>query len=133
MLIVRDGALEDTLTDIQNFNIELDVELISRGYLGETSERKDEIYKGTKFDFEMHTHTQDYLSFFEAIRNRAKRLTPDTIFNITTVLNYPNGDTPTRLLPDCHFGPLGDKTPSRGEYKTSKVQGEVGDDTVTLS
>jgi hypothetical protein len=133
IIIVRDGSLEDTLTDIQNFNMEDDFELIGKGYLGEPTDRYDEVYKGTKFDFEIHTHSQDYLTFTKAIRDRAKRVTPNTVVNITAVFNYPNGDAPTRLLPDCHFGPIGDKTQSRGDYKTGKFQGAVGEPVDTLS
>ncbi len=133
IVIVRDGSLEDTLTDIQNFNMEDDIELIQKGYLGEPSDRYDEVFKGTKFDFEIHTHSQDYLAFTQAIRDRAQRKTPDTIFNITAVFSYPNGDTPTRLLPDCHFGPIGDKVGSRGDYKTNKFTGAVGEPVDTLS
>jgi hypothetical protein len=133
ILIVQDGSLADTLTDIQNFNMEDDFELIQKGYLGEPTDRYDEVYKGMKFDFEMHTHTQDYLTFVGAIRQRAQRIVPDTVFNITAVFNYPEGDTPTRLLPDCNFGPVGDKVNSRGDYKTNKFQGAVGQPVDTLS
>lgn len=126
ILIVQDQELQSTLTDIQNFNIEDLLEIISKGYLGEKTERKDYIYKGSKFDMELNLHAQDYFAFRQATINKAQRITPDVLFNITCILNFPNGDTPEVLLPDCSFGPMPMNVTSRGDYVKVKIQGEVG-------
>ncbi len=126
ILISVDDDLQTELTDIQNFNIELDIELLEQGYLGEGNSRYDEIFKGAKFDFEMHTHSQDCLVLAQAVLDRASRKTPNTVFNIVATLSYPNGDTPVVTLPDCHFGALPINIPGRTEYVKIKVQGAVG-------
>jgi hypothetical protein len=133
ILIIRDGALEDTLTDIQNFNLEVQVELKVAGYLGEKNNRKDDIYNGVKFDMELHLHTQDWFTFMNALLDRSRRNTPDVVFNITAVLSYPNGDTPTVLIPDVHFGALPHNISSRGDYVKVKLEGEANDFSVQLS
>jgi len=71
ILIVRDGNLEDTLVDIQNFNLELEFEIKTQGYLGEKTNRRDMIFNGAKFDMELNLHTEDYLSFLLAMKNKA--------------------------------------------------------------
>lgn len=133
ILIVRDSVLENELTDIMNFNAEFTMEQIAQGYLGEKTERHDDIYKGTKGDFEMHTHSQDWLTFAVAIKNRAQRNTPDAIFNISAVMSYPNGQTPTVLFPDVKFGPIPITVGARGEYKKIKIDFVCDDFEVQLS
>jgi hypothetical protein len=133
LLIVRDGALEAELTDIQNFNAEFMLEQLAQGYLGEKTERHDEIYKGTKGDFEMHTHSQDWITFLAAIKDRAQRVTPDTVFNISAVLAYPNGQTPVVFFPDVKFGAMPLSVGSRDDYKKIKVDFVVDDFQITFS
>lgn len=125
ILLTRDNNLEDTLTDIMNFNLEYEYEVKSQGYLGEKGERKDFILKGVKFDLELHVHTQDYIPFAEAVRKKATREAPDVIFNITAVLSFPNGETPTYTIPDVVFGPMPLNIGGRGEYVKIKIEGEA--------
>lgn len=133
ILFVRGGTLEDTLTDTQDFEFELDIELISKGYLGEKTNRYDEIFNGVKFNGTIHTHKQDWIPFAGAIVSRAQRDTPDVVFNISAVLNYPNGDTPNVLLADVHFGAIPVTTRSRNDYVSMKIQGATSDFTPTTS
>jgi hypothetical protein len=130
VLIIRAGALEDTLTDIQSFNMEVQLRVLSQGYLGEKNNRKDDIYDGFKFDMELNIHTEDYFNFLGAILDRARRNTPDVQFNITGVFSFPNGQTPTLLLPDVHFGAQPIQIGSRGDYVKIKLEGEGNDFTV---
>jgi hypothetical protein len=127
ILIVQDSVLQDTLTDIQDFNGELELEIKSQGYLGEKSNRKDEIFNGVKFDMSIHMHSQDFFVFQQAIVSRAKRITPDTVFNISGVFSFPNGDTPIMLFPDAKFGPQPLSISSRGDYVKAKIAGECDD------
>jgi len=124
VLIVRDGALEASLVDVRNFNFAHQLEIQSQGYLGEKSERKDEIYKGVKGSMELHLHNQEFIAFEQAILDRAQRNTPDVIFNITSVLSFPNGQTPTFLFADVKFGEIPHDFPDRAEYVSVKLDFE---------
>ncbi len=133
VLITRDGALEDTLTDIIDFNVELEMEIKSQGFLGEKTNRKDDIFNGAKFDLTLQLHKQDWFNFSAAIVARAKRETPDVVFNITAVFSFPNGETPSRLLPDVKFGAIPINVTSRGDYVKVKLSGECDDISDQLS
>ena len=133
ILIVVDGVLQSTLTAISSFNIELELEVISKGYLGEKTERKDTVYKGIKFDGELNPFTEDVFTFAQAVLNKAKRLTPDVLFNITGVFSFPNGDTPELMLSDCSFGAIPINLSSRTDYAKIKFQGEASDIDIELS
>lgn len=127
ILITDDGNLEDTLTDIQNFNLEAQFEIKAQGYLGEKTNRKDEVYNGCKFDLELNLHKQDWFNFQQKIKDRAQRNTPDVVFNITGVFAFPNGETPTLLIPDVHFGAQPLSVSARGDYVKVKLEGEADD------
>lgn len=124
--IINDGVLEDTLTSIQSFNDEDMLEIKQQGYLGETSNRGDDIYNGTKFDFELHLQSQAWFNFKNAILDRAKRRKPDLVFNVTVTYFFPNGDTPTITYPDVKWGPIPKTVASRGDYVKVKMEGFVG-------
>jgi len=124
---VQDSVLQDALTDVQDFNSEAELEIKSQGYLGEKSNRKDEIYNGVKFDLSLHMHTQDPFLFQFNIVQRAKRITPDTLFNISGVFSFPGGDQPVFLYPDAKFGSQPLAVSSRGDYVKLKISGECDD------
>lgn len=133
ILVVVDGELQDTLNAISNFEGELEFEVISKGYLGEKTERKDMVFKGVKFNFELNPYTQDVLTLAKAMRDKAQRITPDTVFNITGLFQFPNGDAPELLFNDCSFGPLPIGAGSRTDYVKIKVAGECSDVDIELS
>jgi hypothetical protein len=122
ILITVDGEVQSEITDLQNFGITPQTELIQQGYLGETTDRYDEIFKGAKGDFEMHTHSQDFVTLEKAIIDRARRKTPDVVFNIVATLAFPNGDTPTITLPDVKWGPMANTVPNRADYLKIKME-----------
>jgi hypothetical protein len=133
VLVTQGGVLQDTLTDIQSFEVEAQFEIKSMGYLGEVSNRKDEIYNGCKFTMELHLHTQDWFNFQQQIKNKAQRLSPSLIFNISSVLSFPNGQTPSLTIPDAHFGPNPLSISSRGDYVKVKLEGESSDFVLQLT
>lgn len=133
ILVVTDGVLEAELTDIRNFEYESQLEIKSMGYLGEKGNRKDDVFNGVKGSFEMHLHAQDWWAFKQKIIDRAQRKTPDTIFNISGVFAFPNGETPTVTLPDVKFGPIPTNVPERGDYVNVKLEFECETEDVQAS
>ncbi|GAC1476157.1 MAG: hypothetical protein PVSMB8_02600 [Vulcanimicrobiaceae bacterium] len=127
MRIVTDGALEDTLVNIQKFNHTREFELLEKEYLGELTGRKDEIYKGVKGSFEMHLHTARWEQVKELIKTRSQRKTPSIVFDIVQVLQFPSGETLKRIFPDIAFGPIEEDASARGDYVHVKVQFATSD------
>jgi hypothetical protein len=107
-----------------SFNFEAEMETLSQGYLGETTERKDDIFKGMRGKMEIHLEAQDYLRFAQEVIYRSQRRTPGVVFNIQSTLNFPNGQRPRVLLEDVFFGPLPVDIGSREDYVTASVDFE---------
>ena len=133
VLIVRGGVLEAELTDIQSFTFEPLFEVKDQGYLGEKTNLKDDIFNGCRFDMELHMHSDDWWRFLNAMRDRAQRRTPDLVFNISGVLSYPNGQTPTLTIPDAFFASSPTSIATRGDYVTVRLEGQASDYEVAFS
>jgi hypothetical protein len=125
--------VQATITEISNFNGELSFEVISKGYLGEGTMRKDMIYNGAKFDFEVNTFTADVWTLVATIKALATRQAPNNSINISGVFLYSNGDIATMLWNNCQFGPIPVSIPGRNEYVKHKFQGESDDVVVSTN
>lgn len=121
VMLVVDGAAQSTLTDIQSFEMMLDFETLEEGFLGEKSNRFDEVYKGVSGSMEMHNSSPDTFTFFEKVKQRAQRQSPGTIVNVKATMNYPSGERRRVILQDVFFDPMGIAFGSRTDYGTTKL------------
>jgi hypothetical protein len=122
LLFTQDGDLLDTLTDIQQFESSAEMETKIQGYLGERSNRTDEIYNHTTLNWTMHIHRATWFTIQQAMIARAQRITPDIVFNVTEVYAFPDGSTVTVTYPDIKFGKQTSTVGSRGDYVTIKCE-----------
>jgi len=120
--IIRNGVVETELTDIQNMEITWDLELLDEGYLGETTNRKDDVFRGMSGRMTLHMEGDGPFEFVNALVNRARRKVPMFSVDILTVLKFPGGSSPKINLPDCRFGGVPMGFQERGEYVTIDLE-----------
>jgi len=116
VLIISDGRPRASLFAIRSFEITLQHEIMSEGYLGETTNRRDAIFNGVQGRMEAHVESREFLDFFFEVVNKARRRTPGSQINIKATLNFPNGDRPRILIPAVEFGSLPLNFGSRSDY-----------------
>jgi hypothetical protein len=105
------------LEDVLSFEAELQLEILSEGYLGETGERKDDIYKGVSGTCELHLEAQDYFRFTQRVQDRAERRTAAAgVFNATASFQFPNGQRPRLTFENIFFGGLPIRVPEQSGY-----------------
>ncbi len=114
--ITEGGALLETLTDIQNFEMAGILEVITENYLGETSDRKDEIYRGYRGSMSLHFSNRTVLDLMRRIIDRARRRVAGVVINIKATLQFPAGDRVSVVLEDCFFGEIPLSFGSRSDY-----------------
>lgn len=131
IVIVRGGVLESTLTAIRSFEITDNYTLISQGYLGENTERKDFIFTGSAFNLEAHLSKRDWYAFKKALRAKARRETPAVVFSISGIFTFPDGTQVAETLPNCSFGDQPQTIGSRSDYVTIRLTGAVGESDIT--
>lgn len=122
LLVVRDNVLEDTLTNFQDAEVTIDSEIIEKGYLGEKTNRHDDIFNGVKGKLTLHLHDQAYLNYILGVIARQKRDTPDTIINVSMTLAFPSGQTPTLVVPDAKFGNIPITAGNRNDYVATVLE-----------
>lgn len=118
VLLVVDGVVQDTVTDVRSFEVASKMEIKEEGYLGEKTNRYDDVFNGIRGRIEFHFENSDVFDLIKSVVDRAKRRTPGTQINIKTTLNFPNGDRPRVLVSDCYFGEMPISFGGRADYGT---------------
>jgi hypothetical protein len=116
LTIFRSGQMENTLTDVVSFNATFKFEKLPQRYLGETTIRYDEIFGGVEGKVKLHLHSEAFTLYIQAVEARARRQQPTTVFNFTTTLTFPNGDSPVFTFPDVKFGDIPLDVPGGKEF-----------------
>jgi hypothetical protein len=116
VLIIVDSVQQDTITDVKSFEVAFQTEVLTEGYLGETTNRKDEIFNGVKGKMTLNFENQAIFTLFQSIIDRAQRRTAGTQINIKAALNFPNGERPKIFINDVFFGELPMTFGGRSEY-----------------
>ncbi len=117
VVMVSPSGTETSLSDVQSFEVEPQMEVLSEGYLGETTERKDDIFKGCSGSMEINLESADFFKFQQAVIERSQRRTPAAArFNVISTLAFPNGERVRILLEDIFFGAPPVNVGSREDY-----------------
>jgi hypothetical protein len=132
VLIVVNGQVKDTITDVRSFEMEAQLEVLKEGYLGETTDRRDDIYRGVKGKISLHFENSDVLSLMRDLIDRARRRTPGVAVNIKASINFPGGQRTRVMLPNVFFGPIPMNFGGRADYGTIDLDFE-GEDFKVIS
>ena len=111
--------------DVSSFEAELQMEILREGYLGETVDRRDDIYRGVSGRAELHLENQAYLSFTQLVQDRAERRSPAAgVFNATASFAFPNGQRPRLTFENIFFDAMPIRVSDRGSYVTVTIAWE---------
>lgn len=130
--LTRNGVLERTLTAIKSLTFTPKMDILREGYLGEKTDRRDNIYRGAAVELTFHPESSDALSLIAFIVARAKRDAPEATshVNVVFVAAFPNGQRPRISVPDVKFGDIPFNMPARDQYVDMKLSGEAEDFTL---
>ena len=104
MLVVAGGQPIDAISTIKDFKFEFEMETKDEGYIGETTNRKDALFKGIKGGFTMHLTGKAQILWVQSIIDKARNRGTGPTVNIKTTLKFPNGDRVRYVFPDVEFG-----------------------------
>lgn len=106
---------------IQDAEITVKLTKLEEGYLGETSDRYDDVFMGVDGTFTCHMTTAKIYDVLQAIIDRARRRVPGTKFNFKMTLQFPNGDRRRIVIPDIFFDAIPNSIPKRDQYASLKL------------
>ena len=120
--IVQNDTTIAEINTISTFNEEVALRLLEAGYLGETTNRFDEILDGYGGDMEIAISKANWVLLQGAVTDRAQRKTIGTVFNVVRTDLFANGDSNVYIYTDVNWGPMPSNVASRGDYVKPKLQ-----------
>lgn len=120
--VINSGVVVGAIDSVSTFSDEVKLELKQAGYLGEFTDRFDEIMNGFGGDVEVNLTRADAQDLENAIISRAQRVTPSLTFNIVRTDFYPNGDSNIYTYSDVKFGAIPTTIGARGDFVKKKFQ-----------
>ncbi len=127
ILMIAGGQPIQTVTTVKDFELTFQTEVLKEGYLNETTDRRDTIFRGIKGKFVLNLENADVFNIIQAIIDKARRRTPGVTFNIKATLAFPNGDRPRIVIPDAEFGELPLNVGSRSDYVSQTIDYEAAE------
>jgi hypothetical protein len=108
LLISVDGKPLSNITAIASHEFTVKINMIEKGYVGELSDRLDEVFKGISGAFEAHDSDGSVLELVSTIMARAqRRIPPIPKVTVKTVIVFPeNGRRALITMPDAKFGDI---------------------------
>jgi hypothetical protein len=120
------GALQTYIDTVQSAEIEFELDLLEEGYLGETSDRVDSVFKLMRVSLTCHLSQGDYLQLADAIVARAQRRAGGAPqIDLIGTFAFPNGDLPSILVPDIYFESIPLNIGGRDEFVEMTLSGKA--------
>lgn len=115
--VTVDGAIETTISsNIASFEETYKFDKKEDGFLGEVTNRYDDIFNGVDVKLEFQVNAASWMDAQQAIKSRSQRKTPGTVINVVRTDYYANGETVVSTYPDVRFGPQPTSVASRGDF-----------------
>ena len=119
-----DGS-EDGLSDISSFEAELQFDILKEGYLGETTDRRDDIFRGVTGSIDINISSADYFRFTQRVQDRAEnRGAAGGQFDAQVSFNFPSGERVRLSFENIFFGNLPISASDRASYVSATISWE---------
>ena len=133
LVFIRNGEILETLTNCKSLEFEYKLEILQEGYLGETTDQYDSVFKGISGNADFHFSDATPLILTEDMVNKARRREGGTKVNIKTTFNYPNGRRAIVTFRDVEFGAASTTVGGRSEFSVFKTNWSCSDGQVQLA
>jgi hypothetical protein len=104
VIILVNSLPQTNLTLVKSFKIEWKLDIQEEGFLGETTQRYDAIFKGITGDMSLQFDSPDIFSFVDTAVARARRRVAGARINIKSTLNFPSGRRARIIVPEVSIG-----------------------------
>jgi hypothetical protein len=125
--VVQNGRIVAELTDVKSFDVEFQMDVMKEGYLGEFTDRRDDMFKGISGKIEFHIENNAPFDFINAIVQRSQSRVKGTQFNVQSTINLPNGQVKRLLVNDIFFSNVPVNVSGRSDYVTYSLPYEAAE------
>ena len=117
--VIGPDGVEEGFEVVQSFEAEFLFEILQEGYIGETADRFDEIYKGVSGTMELHLETGKWFDFTQKVQDRASRRDGSAgEFSVTATFAFPDATRRRLVFNNIFFGPMPVTAGGRADYVT---------------
>ena len=125
--VVQDGKIVAELNDVKSFDVEFQMNVMTEGYLGEFTDRRDDMFKGISGKIEFHIENNAPFDFINAVVQRSQSRVKGTQFNVQSTVNLPNGQVKRLLVNDIFFSSIPVNVSGRSDYVTYSLPYEAAE------
>ena len=125
--VVQNGKIVAELTDVKSFDVEFEMDVMKEGYLGEFTDRRDDMFKGISGKIEFHIENNAPFDFINVIVQRSQSRVKGTQFNVQSTINLPNGQVKRLLVNDIFFSNVPVNVSGRSDYVTYSLPYEAAE------
>jgi hypothetical protein len=115
------NGLETSFGDVGSLETNFDRDILDEGYLGQTTNKKDDIFKGVSGTIEFHSRTADTFGLIQRINEKTALRLPGESFQIVASYAFELGGTRRLIIPDVKFGAIPISATGRDEYVGFKL------------
>lgn len=127
LILSGPAGVEEDLA-VVDMEIDPQMEVLSQRYLGEKTERKDDVFNGVGIRARIHMAGPKYLRLVEKIKDRAKRRLPsNTRFNAIGVFTFPDATVERLSVEDIKFASPRINVGGGTDFVEGTIEGEASD------
>ncbi len=121
------GAPQTSLSFARSIEFAFKVDMLQEGYLGETTDRYDAVFRGIRGRVEFHFNGFGPFLLTQQLIDKARRREAGTRVNMKATLRFPSGSRARVLFRDVEFGELPFSFGSRSDYGTFQIEWGASD------
>lgn len=114
--LVSSTGTEESFGDVKSFDITFERDILSEGYLGQKTEKKDDIFKGVTGKMVVHFEKAEALDTVQRMNNKTQGRLPGEQFEIATTIPFADGQKRRIILSDVAIGSIPIGISSRSDY-----------------
>lgn len=116
VVIIKDKVPLVTIDSIKSCEVTFMTEILKEQFLGETTDRHDEVFRGMAGKIEAQLSGKDLFTLAVQIAQRARNRQKTVRINIKSTFQFSDGDRAIFIIPDCKFGNIPINNKGRTDY-----------------
>lgn len=114
--LVSSTGTETSFGDVKSFDLTFERDILSEGYLGQNTEKKDDIFKGVTGKMVVHFEKADALDLIGRMNAKTQKRLPGEQFEIASTITFPDGSKRRIVLSNVAIGSIPIGAGSRADY-----------------
>lgn len=127
VVVIKDNEPILTITAVKSFELGIQLEVLREAYLGETTDRRDDVFRGIRARLELTPEGREPIDLAVAVKERAQNRRSGVKISVKSTFSFPNGDRVIVVVPDCKFGEIPIGAPGRTDYVSMTYDVEADD------